>query len=50
MKVACCFRYIMSEFVNKDVINDEDVDFYIKDKVSREEQKVCSYFTTQNIW
>jgi len=50
MKETSCFRLILDEFINKDVRSDEDGDFGIKNKVSREEQKVSVYFTTYNIW
>jgi len=48
--VTSRFRLILNEFINKDVRSDEDGDFGIKNKDSREEQKVSVYFPTHNVW
>lgn len=43
MKVTSHFRLILNEFINQDVRSDEDGDFGIKNKDTREEQKVSVY-------
>jgi hypothetical protein len=50
MKVTSRFRLILNDFINQDVRSDEDGDFGIKNKDTREEQKVSVYFTARNVW
>jgi len=49
MKVTSSFRLLVNDFISKDVRCDEDGDFGIENKDSREEQKVSVYFTTHNV-